>query len=51
MEKSKEENFKVWLQTLVPVVLKLAIFSLFIHVITLQKKVLINLCIKSYTIQ
>lgn len=51
MENSREEDFKVWIQTLVPVELKMAIFSLFIHIITLSKKVLINLCIKSYTIK
>lgn len=51
MENSQEEDFKVCIQTLVPVVLKVAIFSPFIHIITLSKKVLINLCIKSYTIK
>lgn len=29
MENSQEVDFKVWIQTLVPVVLKVAIFSLF----------------------
>lgn len=47
MENSQEEDFRVWIQILVPVVLKVAIFSPFIHVVTLSKKVLIHLCIKS----
>lgn len=51
MKNSQEEDFKVWIQTVVPVVLKVAIFSLFIHIVTLSKKVLINVCIKSYTIK